>query len=205
MDSLESITLIKQHVKVVERLHNEFSGFFYADPSITSLNLKNTKISTLALNTNFLATTLRYRDRLSDWVKFETDLVPLIDQDWHVCKFNYRTKLEDSFFKKMHWYLNKSQPYYVLKTFNDLFGARLIIPNFRSFENSLLDYYGSKSDNMVRRAYIRDDTPSYHGLHLYISPSNTQFPWELQIWDTADEKANLFSHDMHEKRKEDKD
>lgn len=57
---------------------------------------------------------------------------------------------------------------------------------------------------MIVRAYIRDDSPRYHGLHLYIGSGNSKFLWEFQIWDKLDEADNLASHAIHERRKEGK-
>ncbi|GEL38180.1 hypothetical protein FC12_GL001570 [Lacticaseibacillus paracasei subsp. tolerans DSM 20258] len=196
--------LVQQHLAVLEELYRGFSDSFYNSNDVHSFNLKRTTISQLEANSVLFETTIKYRNKLVNYQLIDTDLMPLVKKDWPQFRFNYRTKLEDSFINKLQWYLKRDQPFYVFKSFNDFFGARLVIPDFRSFEQKILDYYVAKSDNMIVRAYIRDDSPRYHGLHLYIGSGNSKFLWEFQIWDKLDEADNLASHAIHERRKEGK-
>lgn len=202
MDYTKCLRLIQKHVSVMESLYEKFNDFFYSRENVFCFNLKKTSIDTLSGNLSMLQTTMDYRSQLVLWTPMDAAFYPLVAADWGQHPFYYRTKMEDSFIKKLTWYLGRDQPYYVYKAFNDFLGARLIIPNFREVEQEVLDYYEQGGDNMVVRSYIRDDSPHYHGLHLYIGSGNTRFLWELQIWDSVDEEPNLTSHATHERRKE---
>ncbi len=152
-------------------------------------------------NRQMLTTMMSYRSELNDSIQLRAALVQLMFTSTASFSFNYRIKLEHSMMLKMGWYDRKRESFNVQKSFNDLLGARLIIPSFRKHELAILDYFKSKEDNMIRRPYIREEF-SYHGLHLSLSSTNFEFPWELQIWDTADREVNFKAHARHEARKE---
>lgn len=202
MNASECQTLVKTNVSVLEKLYVEFSSYFYEKTGSHPFNLKRTSITSLANNAKMLDYTMLYRSELSNWLKPDIVLTRLALAEESKCKLGYRTKLEDSLLYKIKWYMGRQDTFYVLKSINDLFGARLIIPGFQEFEQETYNYYKSKEDERVRRCYIRDDEPSYHGLHLYIGSSNEEFPWELQIWDSGKEENNLKSHAYHEQKKE---
>ncbi|GBK97872.1 hypothetical protein VH1709_contig00012-0024 [Vibrio harveyi] len=47
----------------------------------------------------------------------------------------------------------------------------------------------------LKNWYVRDKD-GYKGLHIYFkNRSNFYFPWELQIWNEADLKSNVESHE----------
>lgn len=97
--------LVQQHLAVLEELYRGFSDSFYNSNDVHSFNLKRTTISQLEANSVLFETTIKYRNKLVNYQLIDTDLMPLVKKDWPQFRFNYRTKLEDSFITKLQWYL----------------------------------------------------------------------------------------------------
>ena len=112
--------LVQQHLAVLEELYRGFSDSFYNSNDVHSFNLKRTTISQLEANSVLFETTIKYRNKLVNYQLIDTDLMPLVKKDWPQFRFNYRTKLEDSFINKLQWYLKRDQPFYVFKSFPSL-------------------------------------------------------------------------------------
>lgn len=82
------------------------------------------------------------------------------------------------------------------KCLNDLFGLRIIVNDFEhndqnvAYLNNLLDNSDIKVHNSCKN--------EYKATHLYFNNGNNQFfPWELQIWNSADYEINMKSHAEH--------
>ncbi|ERL64635.1 hypothetical protein L248_0692 [Schleiferilactobacillus shenzhenensis LY-73] len=183
----------------MEKVYLDFTTQFSSRMDINPFNQRKTTIRQLVDNPEYQKVMTEYWRALTNFQEIDTILGPL--QDDHRFEFEYRSKLEDSLYLKIAWYLRKQHDLYVGKSINDLFGGRIILADFRPYEKQILAYLLDKHDTMVSRPYIRDDD-TYHALHLYIRKDNFSFPWELQIWDTADVQTNFQAHAAHEERKE---
>lgn len=53
---------------------------------------------------------------------------------------------------------------------------------------------GWKTEYGLKNWYLRD-VSGYIGIHIYFkNSSNFYYPWELQVWDEKDAKANIENH-----------
>ena len=77
------------------------------------------------------------------------------------------------------------------KCFNDLFGVRIILKNPLTYDEITA---------FIKRTYndkykcIDSSKLEYKATHLYFKQGNTNFQWELQIWNECDRENNLKSH-----------
>lgn len=92
---------------------------------------------------------------------------------------------------------NKAGGFPIGKCLNDLFGARIILAGElatseieRIAENAL----GKKCKVLPR------NVGNYKATHIYFHSSNTNYDWELQVWNAADEQGNLESHQKYKQR-----
>lgn len=80
------------------------------------------------------------------------------------------------------------------KCLNDLFGVRVILTSFLSYE---------QVSDFIRDAYagkyrcIDSSKSGYIATHLYFKKDNFSFPWELQIWNACHQAGNLSSHKQY--------
>lgn len=56
-----------------------------------------------------------------------------------------------------------------------------------------------KTAYSLKNWYLRD-IDGYIGIHVYFkNASNFYYPWELQIWDENDAKANIQNHQQYKR------
>lgn len=113
---------------------------------------------------------------------------------------NTRVKAINSIYEKLNRYRNRidnngvAGEYEIKKCLNDLFGIRFILDN-AAINQSVLS--ALKDERKISRYYLRNKE-GYVGLHIYMNNgSNSYFPWEIQIWNSRDRKANQYSHKVH--------
>lgn len=128
-------------------------------------------------------------------VQFSPVLIDLSNE------YNLTTRIKhpDSRISKMlqyRFYKSEQGRVNLNKCLNDLFGLRIIVNDFEHNEqsvtylNNLLDNGDIKVHNSCKN--------EYKATHLYFNNGNNQFfPWELQIWDSADYETNMQSHAEH--------
>lgn len=77
------------------------------------------------------------------------------------------------------------------KCFNDLFGVRIFLKNPLTYDeiSAFIEetYHG-------KYKCIDSSKFEYKATHLYFKEGNTNFQWELQIWNECDRENNLNSH-----------
>ncbi|WP_412518805.1 hypothetical protein [Staphylococcus simulans] len=79
------------------------------------------------------------------------------------------------------------------KCLNDLLGCRLVldIENLVDFFKELNKFYSEQTN--IKVTY--NNKKGYKAVHLYLQGENNKcFPWEIQIWNSEDEKHNRKSH-----------
>ena len=80
---------------------------------------------------------------------------------------------------------------YITRCINDIFGARIIvdkIPNVEEFISELRNAFPKL------RVTNANKLTGYKAVHLYTDPNKGSLPWELQIWQAADEENNIKLH-----------
>lgn len=194
----QTLAIIEPVVGSLHHMYGEFNHLLDADSNITGFNTKRVTVKRLITSEAKTHYLFAYRLALmhSDKLRHQRQLLARV----HSPMIRTRIKLAESLSAKLMWYEHRSADFPVSKSINDLFGARLILPNTRHYEQELVDYFTQQPDNGIKRGYIRNEG-GYHAVHLYMQDSNQQMPWEIQIWDTDDERENITAHNLHEKIK----
>ncbi len=81
-------------------------------------------------------------------------------------------------------------------------GIRLVACGINDNMEEIINLLDQKKDNKIISRYYHRDDGKYHAIHCYFKKDNYSFPWELQLWDELDKKANLEDHVRHEKEKD---
>lgn len=107
-------------------------------------------------------------------------------------RVNTRIKNQNSIEFKIDNYIKKKEhgTTRINKCLNDLFGARIILKGYYTFEE-IKQYINVCFPKLKCIASIKQE---YKAMHIYFKEDNYTFPWELQIWLEQDEKNNLISH-----------
>lgn len=101
--------------------------------------------------------------------------------------YDYRIKsMESCRIKYNRYYPN----YSVERTFNDLFGARIIIERYQ-MAYSIADEKPTRESNMISGKKTDD---GYRGLHLYYQPDHFTYPIEFQFNTPYDRCLNDWLH-----------
>lgn len=101
--------------------------------------------------------------------------------------YDYRIKsMESCRIKYDRYYPN----YAVERTYNDLFGARIIIEDYRQ-AYELTSIQPSRESNLTLGKKADD---GYRGLHLYYQPDHFVYPIEFQFNTVSDRRLNDWLH-----------
>lgn len=194
----QTLAIIEPIVSSIHHMYTEFNQLIDTDSSFTGFNTKRVTVKQLLTSETRTHYLFAYRLALmhSDKLRHQRQLFAKV----HSPMIRTRIKLAESISAKLAWYQHRPADFPVSKSIIDLFGARLIIPDARRYEQELVDYFTQQPDNGIKRGYIRNEG-GYHAVHLYMQDSNQQMPWEIQIWDTDDEQENITAHNLHEKIK----
>lgn len=120
--------------------------------------------------------------------------------DYRDVTIRYRIKNPDTINEKIEQYYRREQTLggiNLQKGLNDFLGVRLIMAGINDNAEAIIEYLRSLG---VRRPYYRHDH-EYQGIHGYFYSNNSQFPWELQLWDEASHGDNLADHQYHEQQR----
>ena len=184
---MNKLQQVKQLIIEINRLHKDFSEDYFESGKIEKVNLSRT-ISKIAVKHIYT-----YRLTLHESVN---DYLMTADID---LKYFYRVKTRESIDDKIVRFSNREDQYPVNNWLNDIFGARIILnaDEIQSVMDCLDDWQDALS---LKNWYLRDKE-GYRGLHVYFkNRSNFYFPWELQIWDSADLKSNIENHEKFKRR-----
>lgn len=195
----EELALIEPIILQLHQLFIEINERLTQHPEYHPFNTKRTTVKQLMAKAELRQSLIAYLDNLLSDDVLNRRLQSLTETNDPI--FRFRVKRIDSLSAKLDWYAQKTGDFPINKSINDLLGTRLVVNSVRQFESELLDYFLGMHDNGIRRGYIRDDR-QYHALHLYISDTNNELRWEIQIWDEQDQAANIRAHRQHELAKE---
>lgn len=179
---MEKISLIRQLVSEINRLHLEFSNDYFEKGKIEKVNLSRTIKNVPAPHI------YKYRLILHESVN---DYLMTANID---LKYFYRVKTRESIDDKIQRYAIREDQYPVNNWLNDIFGCRIILnADEIKFTMDLLDDW--QEELGLKNWYLRNKE-GYRGLHVYFkNRSNFYFPWELQIWDKKDIQSNIENHE----------
>lgn len=111
-----------------------------------------------------------------------------------------RVKAINSVEEKIKAYTEKARRnggFPIIKCLNDLFGARTILKG-----ELTISQIESIAENALGKKYkvLPRSVDNYKATHVYFHSSNTNYDWELQVWNAADEQTNLDSHEEYKQR-----
>ena len=197
--------LLLKLINDIEEEYLNFSEFFYEtndDIDISKIKNLNTYSVGHAVKDDYFMEELipKYHSNIE---KFEVNSYFL---EYHgKSKFRCRAKLLNSVYTKLehYHYLERNKgAFYIRKSLNDMWGARIILKDLNNNIDGLKEMLDNlKYRNVISRFYLKNKQ-GYKATHCYFQTNNRYFPWELQIWDSLDEKNNVVSHIRHEKEKE---
>jgi ppGpp synthetase/RelA/SpoT-type nucleotidyltranferase len=179
---MDKISQIKKLIREINRLHFDFSNDYFETEKIEKINLSRTIKS---IHSNHI---YKYRLTLHESIN---DYLMTADID---IKYFYRVKTRESIDDKIERFSSREDQYPVNNWLNDIFGARIILSaeEIQTVMDALDDW---QEEFSLKNWYLRDKE-GYKGLHLdFKNKSNFFFPWELQIWDSADLQSNIQNHE----------
>lgn len=174
-------------IREINQIHAQYSADYFETGKVEKVNLSRTLAN--VPTEHILAYRLNLHEAINDYLFF-ADI-----KDIH---FYYRVKTTESINDKIQRYLSRENQYPVNNILNDIFGARMILPSecIGDILNHLDAY---KEKYQLKNWYLRD-VDGYIGIHIYFkNASNFYYPWELQIWDIKDAKANIQSHRLYKR------
>lgn len=174
-------------IREINQIHAQYSNDYFETGKVAKVNLSRTLAH--VPTEHILSYRLNLHEAINDYLFF-ADI-----KDIH---FYYRVKTAESIYDKINRYLARENQYPVNNILNDIFGARMILPSecIGEILNHLDEY---KDKYQLKNWYLRD-VDGYIGIHIYFkNSSNFYYPWELQIWDIKDAKANIESHRLYKR------
>ncbi|MDO4449405.1 MAG: GTP pyrophosphokinase [Moraxella sp.] len=174
-------------IREINQIHAQYSNDYFETGKVAKVNLSRTlaHVST----EHILSYRLNLHEAINDYLFF-ADI-----KDIH---FYYRVKTAESIHDKINRYLARENQYPVNNILNDIFGVRMILPS--EYISQILENLDKfKAEYQLKNWYLRD-VDGYIGIHIYFkNSSNFYYPWELQIWDIKDAKANIESHRLYKR------
>ncbi len=179
---MNKLTLVKQLVSEINRLHLRFSNDYFETGKIEKINLSKTVKHIPAPHI------YKYRLMLHESIN---DYLMTAEID---IKYFYRVKTRESIDDKITRYSIREDQYPVNNWLNDIFGARIVL-SCDDIEQVMASLDDWQDELNVKNWYLRDKEGD-KGLHIYFkNKNNFYFPWELQIWDDVNLKSNIENHE----------
>lgn len=182
-----NIAKTERLIREINRIHGEYSQDYFETGKVQKINLSHT-LKTVPIEP-ILSYRLNLHEAINDYLAFA---------DTQNIDFFYRVKTAESIYDKVNRYLARENQYPVNNILNDIFGARIILPS-ADVTNIMEKLDDWKTDYSLKNWYLRD-IDGYIGVHVYFkNASNFYYPWELQIWDINDAKANIVNHQLYKR------
>lgn len=174
-------------IREINHIHAQYSKDYFETGKVAKVNLSRTLIH--VPTEHILSYRLNLHEAINDYLFFA---------DIKDINFYYRVKTAESILDKINRYSLRENQYPVNNILNDIFGARVILPS--EYIAQILDNLDQfKADYQLKNWYLRD-VDGYIGIHVYFkNASNFYYPWELQIWDIKDAKANIENHRLYKR------
>ncbi len=188
--------MLEELDKLINFIQTEYIDFtkkWEKSYNYSKINLKSTLVCDVLENKILLDAIINYREFINenniqlvmDFKQFSTEK----------SKVNIRTKAKNSIEYKIKNYIenheNGKVP--INKCFNDLFGIRMICKDELTY-TKIADLINNKYSDLK---CIDSSKKDYRATHIYFKKDNFSFQWELQIWNKADEKNNIESHEKY--------
>lgn len=175
-------TPCKQLIEQINLLHLAFSKDYFESGNIESINLSRT-IAHVPV-THIYKYRLTLHESINDYLmRANIDI-----------RYFYRVKTRESIDDKINRFANREDQYPVNNWLNDIFGARIVLTATEI--TNIMDLLDDWQETFGLENWHLRNQQGYKGLHIYFkNKNNFFFPWELQIWDSADLENNIKNHE----------
>lgn len=184
MEDLEKLLnfLVKKYKESLELWDNQKVNY--------KINTGKTLVRDTVDNPNIMWYAHAYRDFLNNTVNLQLDFQSLNLNSVVESRIKQNNSLQD----KIERYMKESHDYGKVplrKCLNDILGCRIILDRDYSF--SELELFIKKIIKNVR--IVNRNIGEYKAVHVYfITGNNSNFLWELQLWNLSSAEANYNSH-----------
>lgn len=187
LEDLEKIIdfIISKYEKIMAK--------WIANENFLSINTKKILVKDIYKDSEVLNAILNYRTFMNEQNLYLSLKIQELNL---VSTVNTRVKAKNSIEFKINNYILKHNlgEIPISKCFNDLYGIRIILKENLSCED-IINFISQKYPSLK---CINSSKPEgYIAVHVYFKNSNQTFQWELQIWNEANEKINMESHEKY--------
>lgn len=187
---------MEELIKLINFIQMEYkllNNKWQKSEDFTRINLHNKQVCDVIQDELILNSIFKYREFIN---KNNIQLIMDFKQfNTNTSKVNIRTKNKNSIEYKIRKYTEKKEKGKIPidKCLNDLFGIRIICKEKLSYDE-IKTAIESKYNNLK---CIDSSKQEYKATHIYFKIDNYQFQWELQVWNSDDEKNNIYSHEKY--------
>ena len=180
---------LKALIDYVQSVYDEITNI-WQEQAICKINLKKSQVKDIDIDGKIYSTINEYVKLLNK----QSSIVFI--QLLSICssQVTARVKAQNSIELKIQNYKTAKHEFGkvpINKCFNDLFGVRIILKNPLSYDE-ITAFIKQTYDDKYK--CIDSSKLEYKATHLYFKQGNTNFQWELQIWNECDRENNLKSH-----------
>lgn len=180
---------LKALIDYVQSVYDQITNI-WQEQTICKINLKKSQVKDIDIDGKIYSTINEYVKLLNKQSSIIFIQLPSICSS----QVTARVKAQNSIELKIQNYKTAKHEFGkvpINKCFNDLFGVRIILKNPLTYDEITA---------FIKRTYndkykcIDSSKLEYKATHLYFKQGNTNFQWELQIWNECDRENNLKSH-----------
>lgn len=180
---------LKALIDYVQSVYDEITNI-WQEQAICKINLKKSQVKDIDIDGKIYSTINEYVKLLNRQSSIIFIQLPSICSS----QVTARVKAQNSIELKIQNYKTAKHEFGkvpINKCFNDLFGVRIILKNPLSYDE-ITAFIKQTYDDKYK--CIDSSKLEYKATHLYFKQGNTNFQWELQIWNECDRENNLKSH-----------
>ena len=180
---------LKALIDYVQSVYDEITNI-WQEQAICKINLKKSQVKDIDIDGKIYSTINEYVKLLNKQSSIVFIQLPSICSS----QVTARVKAQNSIELKIQNYKTAKHEFGkvpINKCFNDLFGVRIILKKPLSYDE-ITAFIKQTYDDKYK--CIDSSKLEYKATHLYFKQGNTNFQWELQIWNECDRENNLKSH-----------
>ena len=180
---------LKALIDYVQSVYDEITNI-WQEQAICKINLKKSQVKDIDIDGKIYSTINEYVKLLNKQSSIVFIQLPSICSS----QVTARVKAQNSIELKIQNYKTAKHEFGkvpINKCFNDLFGVRILLKKPLSYDE-ITAFIKQTYDDKYK--CIDSSKLEYKATHLYFKQGNTNFQWELQIWNECDRENNLKSH-----------
>lgn len=180
---------LKELIIAIQKQYAIFNNKWKQYKRFPSINMKRKKVKDVFREFEIFLYISEYRKFLNNYS------IQLLNINKNQ-KISSRIKTPNSIIYKLNHYrlFHEKGEIPLKKCINDLFGIRIIFDT--DIDYKMINEYIKKEFPNLK--CIESKKREYYAMHIYFGNNdNTNFQWELQIWDKHHEESNFKSHTKH--------